>query len=262
MSKPSGRKESPGKLRDARTNRRAWDADSDGYQSEHGRALSGRKALAWGLWRIPESELKVLGSVRGKRVLELGCGAAQWSIGLARRRSRPVGLDNSLAQLTHARASSRSARLRLPLVQAAAESLPFRDESFDIVFCDYGALTFADPDVSVPEAARVLTSGGLLAFSTTTPLLQMCWPDGEESVTKTLHAPYFGMQRVEWSADDTVDFQIPYGHWIRLFRANGLVVEDLLEIQPPAGARTTFPGRPLSWARRWPAEMIWKVRKE
>jgi len=39
-------------------------------------------------------------------------------------------------------------------------------------------------------------------------------------------------------------------------------IEDLIEIQPPKNARTTYPGRPLSWARQWPAEMIWKVRKE
>ncbi|MGH2808071.1 MAG: SAM-dependent methyltransferase, partial [Actinomycetota bacterium] len=96
----------------------------------------------------------------------------------------------------------------------------------------------------------------------TTPLLSICWPDTEDEVTTTLHAPYFGLHRAVWSPDDTVDFQLPYGEWIRLFRANHLAIEDLIEIQPPKGARTTFPGRPLKWARRWPAEMIWKVRKE
>jgi SAM-dependent methyltransferase len=150
----------------------------------------------------------------------------------------------------------------MPLVQGAAEALPFKDESFDIVFCDYGAMSFADPWLTVPEASRVLVAGGVLAFSTTTPFLLACWPDGADHVTRELHYPYFGMRRAEWSADQTVDFQLPYGEWIRLFRDNGFAIEDLIEIRPPAGARTTFPGRPLRWARRWPAEMIWKVRKE
>ena len=224
--------------------------------------LRGPRAMAWGLWRIPEEELRVLGSVRGKRVLELGCGAAQWSIALAGRRARPVGMDNSMKQLLHARSDSASVRARLPLVQAAAERLPFRDGVFDVVFCDYGAMSFADPALTVPEAARVLRPGGRLAFSTTTPFLLACWPDEAAEVTRELHYPYFGMRRAEWSADDTVDFQLPYGEWIRLFRNSGLSIEDLLEIQPPPGARTTFPGRPLRWARKWPAEMIWKVRKE
>lgn len=249
-------------LSDARRNRRAWDQDSDSYQKQHGPLLRGRKALAWGLWRTPEDDLNVLGKVGGKRVLELGCGAAQWSIALAGERARPVGMDNSLRQLTHARSAVAKARVRVPLVQAAAETLPFRDDSFDVVFCDYGAMSFADPLVTVPEAARVLKPGGLLAFSTTTPFLLMCWPDEAEEVTTTLHTPYFGMRRSEWTADETVDFQLPYGEWIRLFRRNGFSIEDLIEIRPPSGARTSFPGRPTSWARRWPAEMIWKVVKE
>jgi SAM-dependent methyltransferase len=249
-------------LRDARRNRKSWDAASDEYQREHGKALTGDKALAWGLWRIPEKELKVLGAVGNKRILELGCGGAQWSIALKRSRARPVGMDNSFKQLLHAKESQGRSRSRVPLVQAAAEFLPFLDESFDIVFCDYGAMSFADPVRTVPEASRVLAPGGLLAFSTTTPWLSVCWPDDADEVTTSLHASYFGLHRQEWTPDQTVDFQLPYGEWIRLFRSNGLRIEDLIEIRPPSGARTSFPGRSLRWARRWPAEMIWKVRRE
>ena len=171
-----------------------------------------------------------------------------------------MGLDNSLEQLRHAKGGSRLASL--PLVLAAAEFLPFRDESFDIVFCDYGAMSFADPEIVVPGVSRVLRSGGLFAFSTTTPFLAMCWPDEVEEVTTTLHRPYFGMKRTIWKADETVDYQLPYGEWIRLFRSCGFVIEDLIEVQPPPGSRTSFPGRPLRWSRKWPAEMIWKVGKE
>lgn len=247
-------------LRDARRNRVAWEEGSDDYQRRHGLALSRDKALAWGLWRIPESELNVLGNVRGKRTLELGSGAAQWSIALAAQGARPVALDVSHRQLVHARKAAAAARRKVDVVQAAAEYLPFADASFDVVFCDYGGMSFADPALTVPEAARVLREGGLLAFSTTTPFLFVCWPSDSHSVTRTLHSSYFGMRRGPWT-DDTVDYQLPYGEWIRLFVSNGLAVEDLIEVRPPRGARSTFRGRPLSWARRWPAEMIWKVRK-
>ncbi|HYI46656.1 MAG TPA: class I SAM-dependent methyltransferase [Actinomycetota bacterium] len=259
---PQPQKDPAKLLRDARRNRRAWDADSDEYQQEHAKTISGRKAMAWGLWRIAEDKLQVLGAVEGKRILELGCGAAQWSIALAGEGAHSVGMDNSSRQLLHAAKAAEKGGRGVPLLQAAAEFLPFLEASFDIVFCDYGAMSFADPALTVPEAARVLQPGGLLAFMTTTPLLLMCWPDEEEEVTTTLHSPYFGMRRAEWAADETVDFQLPYGDWIRLFRDNNFVVEDLIEIQPPKNARTTYPGRPLSWARQWPAEMIWKVRKE
>ena len=57
-------------------------------------------------------------------------------------------------------------------------------------------------------------------------------------------------------------YQLPYGDWIRLFRANGLVVEDLIELRPPEDADTTYVDyAPLEWARAFPGEHIWKVRK-
>ncbi|MGH2807537.1 MAG: class I SAM-dependent methyltransferase, partial [Actinomycetota bacterium] len=131
-------------LRDARRNRRAWDSDSEEYQREHARQFRGEKAAAWGLWRIPEDELQVLGAVRGKRTLELGCGAARWSHALRDRGALPVALDNSFNQLQ----SARGAGGRVALVQADGELLPFGDESFDVVFSDYGVMSFADPLVT------------------------------------------------------------------------------------------------------------------
>ena len=50
--------------------------------------------------------------------------------------------------------------MRFPVVQADGELIPFRDESFDLVFCDHGVMGFADPLRTVPEVARVLRPGG------------------------------------------------------------------------------------------------------
>jgi cyclopropane fatty-acyl-phospholipid synthase-like methyltransferase len=87
----------------ARKNRAMWEASSDSYEQRHAQALSGKKAMAWGMWHIPEAELHVLGEVAGKDILELGCGAARWSIALAGLGACPVGLDFSSRQLQHAR---------------------------------------------------------------------------------------------------------------------------------------------------------------
>ncbi|HEX8133087.1 MAG TPA: hypothetical protein VF880_06630 [Actinomycetes bacterium] len=71
----------------ARRNRAAWNADADDYLARHGtRQLTG--GMGWGTWFLPESELRVLGEVAGRDVLELGCGSAQWSIALARAGAR------------------------------------------------------------------------------------------------------------------------------------------------------------------------------
>jgi hypothetical protein len=78
-----------------------------------------------------------------------------------------------------------------------------------------------------------------------------------------LRRPYYGMHRFEWPDDDGVEFHLGYGDWIRLFRANGLQVEDLIELQAPAGAtKHRYDALPLpEWARKWPSEQIWRVRK-
>jgi SAM-dependent methyltransferase len=130
------------------------------------------------------------------------------------------------------------------------------------VFADHGANRFADPYAWVPEAARLLRPGGLLAFSGSTPLEVMCWNEDADRMEPALRLDYFGMRRIE-EKDGPVQFELPYGEWIRLFRANGFEIEGLREIQPPPGAESTYrTAEETAWARRWPMEQIWMVRKE
>jgi SAM-dependent methyltransferase len=201
----------------------------------------------------------VLGDVSGKDVLELGCGAAQWSIALAGLGARPVGLDLSRRQLEHAREAIAEAGVEFPLLEASAEDVPLDDESFDVVFCDHGAFNFADPARLVPECARLLRPGGLLAFSMLTPLFDVFWDNEREAVGDQPRNNYFEHRGFE--DDEGVDFQLPYGEWIRLFRANGLLVDDLIELRPSPDAESSYDTVELEWARRLPAEHIWKARK-
>jgi SAM-dependent methyltransferase len=240
-------------------NRAYWDEASDDYQGQHGEVLHAQP-LAWGVWRIPEAKVGVLGDLHGRTVLEFGCGGAQWSLALAERGVRVVGLDLSGVQLRHARAGVAEAGTHLPLIQGSAEQAPFRDGVFDVVFCDHGAMSFADPYRTVPEAARLLRPGGLLAFCMSTPMLDIAYDPIADAITPRLAMPYFGLHRMEDSFQTT--FQLPYGEWIRLFRRHGLIVEDLIELRPEPTSTTTYSWYvPLEWARRWPAEQIWKVRK-
>ena len=165
----------------AALNRRVWDEQADGYQAKHGGQLDESGGTGWGVWQIPEAELQVLGDVAGLDVLELGCGAAQWSIALAGQGARPTGLDNSARQLEHARDLMAAAGVEFPLVHASAESTGLPAQSFDVVFCDFGAMTFTDPALSVPEAARLLRPGGLFAFSALTPIVDLVWPPGRRA---------------------------------------------------------------------------------
>lgn len=242
-------------------NRAMWEAQSDSYEARHSAVLAGEKAMTWGLWRIPETELNVLGNVLGKDILEYGCGAARWSIALTQVGARPVGLDITARQLYHAQREMAAANVNFPLVQANAETVPLADNSFDIAFCDWGAMTFCDPYKTVPEVARVLRPGGLFAFACGTAFNYVCFNQVADTFETGLLNDYFGMRKLEW--EDSVDFFLTYGDWVRLFRHNNFIIEDLIENRPAEGVSSTYRSESENnWARHWPMENIWKVRKQ
>ena len=63
-------------------------------------------------------------------------------------------------------------------------------------------------------------------------------------------------------AVDDVVFQLPDGEWIRLFRANGFEILDLIEPRPAPDAVSPYrDDEDRAWARRRPAECIWRLRR-
>ena len=243
-------------------NRAAW----DGYAAEY--VEPGREAWAspepsWGIWRVPEAQLGVLPDVRGLDTVELGCGTGYVSAWLARRGARPVGIDNSRAQLDSARKFQREFGIEFPLIHADAEQTPLTSESFDLAISEYGACLWCDPHRWVPEAARLLRPGGRLIFLTNSPLAVICMPDLEADgpARDQLLRPYFGLHRTAWADDPAIEFHLGHSDMIRLLRASGLEIEDMIEVRPPPGSTTRHPFVTLDWARRWPCEEIWKARK-
>jgi ubiquinone/menaquinone biosynthesis C-methylase UbiE len=244
-----------------RKNLALWERQSDAYDRRFRGILGGAKSMAWGVWRIPESRLRLLGDPKGRDFLEIGCGGARWSVALSRRGARTVGIDLSPAQLVHAVRNRKKAKSPLRLVRGDAEQLPFRDTTFDVVFCDWGAMTFCDPAWTVPEAARVLRPGGHLVFATASPFRNLAQHWNVERIGRVLLHDYFGLDRIQYA--DEVNFQRTYGDWIRLFARNHLAVESLTEPRPGPGIRSRYlTSREEAWARHWPVESIWQTRKE
>jgi SAM-dependent methyltransferase len=242
-------------------NRVSWDADAHNWV-ERGRTSWAAEEITWGIWNVPESELRLLPEIRGLDVVELSCGTGYVSSWLSRRGARPVGLDNSARQLATARMFQDEFGIRFPLIHGDAERAPLRDGSFDLAISEYGAAIWADPYRWIPEAARLLRPGGHLIFLGNGTIFMLCVPEeADVPATTQLLRPYFGMHRFDWPDDESVEFHLGYGDWIRLLRANDFEVEDLIEIQPPEGSTSTFPYATLDWARRWPTEEIWKARK-
>ena len=244
-------------------NREHWDERAADYLAP-GRRNWSTSEITWGIWGIPESEVHLLpDDVSGMDVIELGCGTGYVSAWLAQRGANPVGIDNSPKQLEAARAFQHEFGIHFPLMLGNAETVPLPDASFDLAVSEYGAALWADPYKWIPEAARLLRPGGRLAFMSNSDMVMMCVPELEADgpATDRLMRPYFGMYRLEWPDSTGVEFHLPHGEMIRLLRANGFEVEDLIEFRPPAGATTRYDWVTAEWARQWPSEEGWKARK-
>jgi SAM-dependent methyltransferase len=242
-------------------NRRLWEAQSEEYERLHRRSLGAANAEAWGFFRLPEARLNLLGPIRGRRILELGCGAGRWSASVKRRGGRPVGLDVSRSRLRQARGVQVELRTRYPLLRADAEKLPFRGESFDVAFGDWGAMTFCDPYRTVPEVARVLRPGGTFVFSNSSPFRTVAHERERDRLGRWLRYDYFELHRVDYPGE--VNFQLGYGEWVRLFRENAFRIDQLLEPRAPLQPKSSYLSVTESaWGRRWPLESIWRLVKD
>ena len=242
-------------------NRDLWTRTNAEYTDREAARQWAQEEITWGVWGVPERELRVLPDVAGMDVLELGCGTAYVSAWLARRGARVVGLDVTSAQLETARRCQAEHGLEFPLIEASAEDVPLGDASFDLVVSEYGASIWCDPARWVPEAARLLRPGGRLVFLRNSTLVMLCMPD-EGPAEERLLRPQFGMYRLEWPGEG-VEFHLGHGEWIRLLRSSGFEIENLVEIQAPPDAEThpVYDYVSADWGRRWPAEEIWVARK-
>lgn len=243
---------------DLAINRAVWDVVNADHTDRSAASAWAATEITWGLFKVRESAVGVLGDVATLDVVELGCGSAYFSAWLARLGAHPVGVDLSHAQLETARRCQQQFELEFPLVEASAEEVPLVDGRFDLVLSEYGASVWCDSSRWVREAARLLRPNGRLVFLTNSVLASLCVPDDEGLATDRLCRPQRGMNRVHWEGGG-VEYHPSHGDWIRTLGANGFVVDGLHEFYAPpdAEAPAYYEIASSEWAARWPVEDLW-----
>ena len=207
----------------------------------------------------------MLGDVAGKDVIELGCGTAYFGAWLARRGARVTGVDLTPAQLETARRMSEETGIAMELIEANAEDVPLPDASFDLALSEYGASIWCDPYKWIPEAARLLRPGGELVFLCNSTLCDALL-SGREREGRRSAAPA--------AVRDASDGVVRRGRGRRVpasarRHGSGCCARAASRsrgcgrLQAPESAETHgyYDFVSAEWARKWPAEEIWKARK-
>jgi SAM-dependent methyltransferase len=247
-----------------RANRRWWDGESDPYYAEHGSFL-GDDRFIWGPEGLDEAEAHLLGDVTGRRVLEVGAGAAQCSRWLRQRGARVVATDLSAGMLRQARNIDARTSSAVPLAQADGVALPFADASFDIVCSAYGAVPFvADSGRLMAEAARVLVRGGRWVFSVTHPI-RWAFPDDPSEAGLVVGSSYFDRTPYVEEGDDGAAVYVEHhrtlGDRVREITAAGLVLDDLVEPEWPDGHQQVWGGWSPLRGRLVPGTAVFVCRR-
>lgn len=98
----------------------------------------------------------------GEIALDVGCGTGNYTIELARKGTKVIGIDRSKEMLGCAREKSEKIGFNIPFQVADAQMLPFQDNSFDLIVSN-GLLCFLkEPEKTLMEMNRVLKPGGRL----------------------------------------------------------------------------------------------------
>jgi 2-polyprenyl-3-methyl-5-hydroxy-6-metoxy-1,4-benzoquinol methylase len=116
--------------------------------------------------------LALLGDVRDRRILDLGCGEGGYGRALAARGARVVAVDGSarLVEVARRRAEEAGQRIECLIANAAAlEGDALEEDSFDIVLASMMLMDVEDYEGVVREVWRVLARGGFLLMSITHP---------------------------------------------------------------------------------------------
>lgn len=133
--------------------------------------------------------LRLAGDVRGRRILDVGCGSGLLAATLAARGADVSGFDGSPAMIELAR---RRLGDRVALrVHDLAQPLPYEDETFDDAVASLVLHYLADWSGPLTEIRRVLRPGGRIIASINHPFVRQHFvPEQDYFATQQYHEDY------------------------------------------------------------------------
>ena len=216
-----------------------WDLLADRYQREN-RIATDR--FHYGPLQPDDEALRLLPEpVEGLRCLEVGCGAGQNSIALARRGARCTALDISEAQIAHGRRLADEAGVEVDWRTGPMERLPDLVEGpFDLIHSAYAVPFTEDPAAMVRTMGGLLGPGGTMILVVGHPLYAGEWLEVDADERGVFLPDYFHPPSDRRTSDDgrhdVCCRFYPVSTWFDWLREAGLTVDRLVEPRPEADA--------------------------
>ena len=179
-----------------------------------------------------EPELaRLLGDIRGKTVLDAGCGEGRYSRYLKHRRARVVGIDGSEKLLAHARQRDPDIDFR---TADLLDRLEFADESMDAIVSLGVLMSLPQLDTFLSESCRILKKQGVLVISVHHPAF--CNPTmrlDRPFWAKWLRRPVVGRTFSYFGTGDGVDswplYHRTIEEYVDAFRSHGFYIDRITE---------------------------------
>lgn len=246
-------------------NRDIWNADAANWVAAANRLWS-LETPEWGNWGNPNTELNLLPSdMIGMDAIELGCGTGYVSGWMDRRGAQVTAIDISAEQLATARQIAAEHGAGVTFIEGNAEETGLPDAAFDFAISEYGASIWCPPDIWLREAWRLLRPGGQLVFLGNHPLSLICSPRDGAPADQTLHRPYRDMWGADWTQvtyePTGICYNLTMSSWMNLFSDIGFEVAKYQELYAPEGASGTRGAVPADWAKIYPVEQVWHLKK-
>jgi SAM-dependent methyltransferase len=208
-----------------------------------------------------EATLRLLGSIEGKRVLDLGCGAGHNAIALARAGAKVIAVDPSADQIGAAREACEREDVKIELHHAPLAELAFvRADTIDACISVYGLATVEDVDRVFRQVHRVLRPELPLVVALPHPAFAMVDPTEADLRIRRSYWESAAVTAVgdEWAPRADVPRTIAQ-LFTSLHRANFRI--DTVAEPEPAG---TGPRSPfwLDAMAKVPATLIVRARKQ
>lgn len=191
--------------------------------------------IEYALGYARESELNLLGDVKGKKIIELGCGGGENSIILAKKGAICTGVDISFKQLKYAKNLAKKHEVKIKLIEGDLENLVMiDDEIFDIAISIFALDWMQDLDAAFKEAYRILKKNGIFVFSIQHPIYNLLGAEDFNPKELKISTNYFE-KHVTFVESTGIDLKVHASKISDII--NGLIkigfdIEKILEPEP------------------------------